>query len=435
MNWLQSSFARYMSSQGFDTWILEFRGAGLSAAVTPNEIKQEVDGVSGQVDLIKTEINGANSGENNLEAMSDTAQSQEVDPNSLAQSDVSSVSKISEADESQFLTYFTENFMALSQRLSTLLNEGISEMKQSYALVGQIRDLSQRLLNIIEEGQRSVSPQFVDLVERYSTTVEDFRKQLDLMAKYNWDFDHYLEEDVPAAMEYVRRQCKPKDGKLLAIGHSMGGILLYAMLSKNGCQGRESHLASIITLGSSLDYTTSESSLKLLLPLVDPAQALNVPVVPLGALLAAAYPLAFRPPYVLSWLNPLITSQETMHPELMEKFVLNNFCTVPAKLLYQLTSAFQDGGLCDRTGNFFYKDHLHKIDIPVLAIAGDRDLICPPEAVHETIKLIPEHLVDYKVFGKQEGPHYAHYDLVGGPLAPDHIYPVIIDFLSRHDQI
>lgn len=144
-------------------------------------------------------------------------------------------------------------------------------MKQSYALVGQIRDLSQRLLNIIEEGQRSVSPQFVDLVARYSTTVEDFRKQLDLMAKYNWDFDHYLEEDVPAAvsvlfsniihiciyyihtiscstiiviysfyftfymkMEYVRRQCRPRDGKLLAIGHSMGGILLYSMLSKNG---------------------------------------------------------------------------------------------------------------------------------------------------------------------------------------------------------
>lgn len=80
---------------------------------------------------------------------------------------------------------------------------GISEMKQSYALVGQIRDLSQRLLNIIEEGQRSVSPQFIDLVERYSTTVEDFRKQLDLMAKYNWDFDHYLEEDVPAAVSGI----------------------------------------------------------------------------------------------------------------------------------------------------------------------------------------------------------------------------------------
>lgn len=35
-------------------------------------------------------------------------------------------------------------------------------------------------------------------------------------------------------MEYVRSQSKPKDGKLLAVGHSMGGILLYAMLSKCG---------------------------------------------------------------------------------------------------------------------------------------------------------------------------------------------------------
>lgn len=59
---------------------------------------------------------------------------------------------------------------------------------------------------------------------------------------------------------------------------------------------------------------------------VEPAQALNVPVVPLGALLAAAYPLAFRPPYFISWLNSLITAQDTMDPELMEKFVLNNFC-------------------------------------------------------------------------------------------------------------
>ena len=35
-------------------------------------------------------------------------------------------------------------------------------------------------------------------------------------------------------MEYIRAQTKPRDGKLLAIGHSMGGILLYAMLSRYG---------------------------------------------------------------------------------------------------------------------------------------------------------------------------------------------------------
>lgn len=35
-------------------------------------------------------------------------------------------------------------------------------------------------------------------------------------------------------MDYIIAESKPKDGKLLAIGHSMGGILLYAMLSRCG---------------------------------------------------------------------------------------------------------------------------------------------------------------------------------------------------------
>jgi hypothetical protein len=58
----------------------------------------------------------------------------------------------------------------------------------------------------------------------------------------------------------------------------------------------------------------------------DSAQALNVPVIPVGALLAAAHPLASRPPYILSWLNPQISAQQMMDPKLFEKLVLNNFC-------------------------------------------------------------------------------------------------------------
>lgn len=56
--------------------------------------------------------------------------------------------------------------------------------------------------------------------------------------------------------------------------------------------------------------------------------------------------------------------------------------TIPAKLLSQLSTAFGKGGLRNRSGTFFYKDHLHKTNVPVLALAGDKDLICPPEAVY-----------------------------------------------------
>ncbi|XP_021292356.1 uncharacterized protein LOC110422672 isoform X3 [Herrania umbratica] len=338
----ESSFARFMSGQGYDTWILELRGAGLSA--------QGVD--FGQV----------------------------KDP-----------------------------FNAMSQRKDFYVKDG-------------------------KYGQRSPAARIFYMQDRVSTALKDVQKQLDLIVKYDWDFDHYLEEDVPAAMQYIKTRSKPKDGKLLAVGHSMGGILLYAMLSRCCFEGRDSGLASVTTLASSLDYMSSKSSLKLLLPLADPAQVLNIPVIPIGPLIAAAYPFATRPPYILSWLNPQISASDMMHPKLFEKLVMENFETVPAKLLLQLATAFQEGGLRDRSGTFFYKDHLGKSNVPILAIAGDQDLICPPEAVYETVKVIPEPLVTYKVFGEPGGPHYAHYDIVGGRLATDLVYPCIIEFLNRHDE-
>jgi pimeloyl-ACP methyl ester carboxylesterase len=55
---------------------------------------------------------------------------------------------------------------------------------------------------------------------------------------------------------------------------------------------------------------------------------------------------------------------------------------VPAKVVLQLTTAFHEGGLCNRNGTFSYKDHLRECQTPVLALAGDKDLICPPEAVY-----------------------------------------------------
>ncbi|KAJ9163311.1 hypothetical protein P3X46_022992 [Hevea brasiliensis] len=459
------SFARYMSGQGFDTWILEVRGAGLSVRETnPKEIQQSAHAVSEQMEAVaKTVNNGALS--NNQQPIN--VSSALLDSKDFTVKEDPTV-MVTVWDESKLVSKLTETFMRLSERLSGFLSEGQSkiisaklfdqiakliedsqlserfneirgkllsllETRQNTVIASQIRDLSERLVNIFEEGQRSVSPQLFDLQERLSSTIEDFQKQLDLIVQYDWDFDNYLEEDVPAVMEYIRAESKPKDGKLLAIGHSMGGILIYAMLSRCGCEGRDPGLAAIVTLASSLDYTSSNSRLKLLLPLADPAQALSVPVVPLGALLSAAYPLSSRPPYVLSWLNYLISAEDMMHPELLEKLVLNNFCTIPAKLILQLTTAFRDGGLCDRSGKFFYKDHLCKSNVPVLALAGDQDLICPPEAVEETVKLFPKHLVTYKVFGEAGGPHYAHYDLVGGRLAVEQVYPCIIQFLSHYD--
>ncbi|KAL8549529.1 hypothetical protein ACS0TY_008384 [Phlomoides rotata] len=461
-----SSFARYMCGQGFDTWVLEVRGAGLSTQGSDcKDVEKSAHAISEKMETAAENMTSGALPADQQSTLAETA----TEKTEIAVIDKEPTGLATPWDESRLVTELTETFTRLSERLSGFLSESQSkiisakffdqmsklledsfiferfnevrkkflsslETRQNSGVASQIRDLSQKIVDLIDEGQRSVSPQLFDLQERLATTVQDFEKQLDLIVKYDWDFDHYLEEDIPAAMEYIRAQTKPEDGRILAIGHSMGGILLYAMLSRYSSEGRDPGLAAIVTLASSLDYTSSKSSLKLLVPLADPAQALNVPVVPLGALLSAAYPLSSSPPYVLSWMNDLISAQDMMHPDLLKKLVLNNFCTIPAKLLLQLTTAFREGGLRDRKGTFFYKDHLNKSNVPVLALAGDRDLICPPEAVYETVKLFPEHLITYKLFGETDGPHYAHYDLVGGRLAVEQIYPCIIQFLNRHDS-
>lgn len=460
-----ASFARHMSMQGFDTWIVELRGAGLStrgSELAAASTKSDLSPNSGVDEISTKKVNVVPPAK---DMSTNEPQSFEVpvltDKN-MVETNI--------PEEPQLVTKLTNALARLSATFSGYVNDsrlrniadsffdrvaelhpddslttsieevadkilGLMEFPQTSAISDQISQLSQRLVKILGEGQQNVSPRLFGWQERFSATIEDLQKQLELIISYDWDFDHYLEEDVPAAIDYIKQQSVTKDGKLLAIGHSMGGILLYAMISKCGFEGADPELAAIVTLASSVDYTTSNSSLKLIVPLADPAEMLRVPAIPLGTLLSTTYPISSRAPYILSLLRSQISAKDMMDPELLSKLILNNFCTVPAKVLLQLATAFRDGGLRNRAGTFFFKEHLRKTKVPVLALAGDEDLICPPEAVYETVKLIPQHLVTYKVFGKPEGPHYAHYDLVGGRKAVHEVYPCIIEFLSQHDEV
>lgn len=230
-----------MSGQGFDTWILEVRGAGLSVHESnTKEIEQSAHTKSEWMEVVsETATNGALSSDqqsnnvfNGWAAESSIIRGEDTDF-LLSEEDMKTLATV--WDESKLVTRLTETFTRLSERLSGFLSEGQSkimsakffdqiskllvdsqlserfnevrekffnllEARQNSGIPGQINELSQRLVNIIEEGQRSVSPPLFDLQERFSSTLEDFQKQLDLIVKYDWDFDNYLEEDVPAVV-------------------------------------------------------------------------------------------------------------------------------------------------------------------------------------------------------------------------------------------
>lgn len=221
-----------MSEQGFDTWILEVRGAGLSIhGSNPKEIEQAAHAISEQMEAAAA--TGAENARFASESSNNNETTQTESGTVLTNQDPPGLPTVFE--ESVIVTKLTETFIILSDRVSGFLSEGqlqlisaklfdqfsklvgdsflaerfneikknllnLLEVRQDSAVASQIRDLSQKLVNVIEEGQRSVSPPLFDLQERLTTTMEDFHKQLDLIVRFDWDFDHYLEEDVPAAV-------------------------------------------------------------------------------------------------------------------------------------------------------------------------------------------------------------------------------------------
>lgn len=233
-----------MSSQGFETWILEVRGAGLSVqGSNSKDIEQSANAMSEKMEAASesaTATNGAVASNKELNNIYCAVSEPEIStPNGVETENVAIKGDLTRLgtvwDESKLVARLTETLMFLSERVSGFLSESQSrvmftkfldqiskllvdsplyeqynevreklstlfETKQNAGITSQITDLSQKLVNIIEEGQLSVSPQLFDLQARFTSTIEDFQKQLDLMVKYDWDFDHYMEEDVPAAV-------------------------------------------------------------------------------------------------------------------------------------------------------------------------------------------------------------------------------------------
>jgi hypothetical protein len=254
-----------MSSQGFDTWVVEVRGAGLSMRENDNLVASQsgtFEDISGGIKCCDNQ-----STPEAASLRSSVVSSTDFDDLGIVALDEPPIL----ADLSNFFDWISklmeeailnQNFHEITEKNSVL-----SDMVERSAIISPMREESLHLLKNVQEQ--------LDSWERFVAT------QMHLTSEYNWDFDHYLEEDIPAAvswhaqllvveqssqflswlneqchdfcltpfsislflllwlhishqMEYIRQHSKPKDGKLLAIGHSMGGILLYAMLSRSG---------------------------------------------------------------------------------------------------------------------------------------------------------------------------------------------------------
>lgn len=235
--------------------------------------------------------------------------------------------------------------------------------------------------------------------------------------KWNWGFNDYAYEDLPAVMEKVQQLSgKPK---LHFIGHSMGGILLYCLQALNS----NLPIQSGMTIGSTLNYHDSKTVFNLFVKFKPLTSLINKAPIHLTALFSS-----YMTRFSRAFIDPVYVSADNVSIENYQKLMDNAMQASTAKVLADLALAINGEGMKNREG-LDYESLLEKnsYTFPILAIAGARDTQCSPEAASRFG-------TDWKNFGKKYGHKvdYGHMDLISGEHSPQEVWPEIQNWLDTH---
>jgi hypothetical protein len=207
-----------MASHGFDTWVLEVRGAGLSKIENRSSSTQASETDNGAVhEKERSLVNDSLLSKDNTKQTDGLSETDSRVLNDIIEKSKSFIERQSRFPSSPLLDRLRNliDYIQLSERyaeVQTRLLELLNERKNS-AVAKQIIELSNRLLKLLDDGQKALTPQLsdlqdrlvntqqiTDLQDRLISTIDDFQKLMDLIVTYTWDFDDFLEVDLPAVV-------------------------------------------------------------------------------------------------------------------------------------------------------------------------------------------------------------------------------------------
>jgi poly(3-hydroxyalkanoate) synthetase len=238
-----------------------------------------------------------------------------------------------------------------------------------------------------------------------------------------FDFDDYWKKDLPAVITYVRKVSGAK--AIDWVGHSMGGMVLYAYLAEGG-EG----INAATTMGSPtrLDWGTGVEG-----PLLAAAPKLQglrftVPA-SLGAhAMAPIDPHFDDGPMERFFYNPQSTSKRSW-----QRLIAYGTSDISSGVLMQLASVMRDGAMKSADGAIDFKKDMARITTPVLVVAAKLDRVAITPAVKDGYRALggpKEWLLITRANGARG--EYGHMDLVIGDRAADEVWSKVLDFLNRH---
>jgi len=252
-----------------------------------------------------------------------------------------------------------------------------------------------------------------------STRNPDRPRPFTLDFGYDWSIDEYVREDLPAAVRYVLEATGSTS--LHWVGHSLGGMLLYA----HAAQGETSWFRSAVASDAPLFFA----------PLRLPTWPLRlyariVPIVPV---------LLFKPIATLAyWILPngLVPRFGFTDRATLLSILYNGLIDVgSSKVMLHLGRILAEGRFRSFDRSVDYEEGPKKIHFPLMVMRAPAGR-SPEASVRHAYDICPAEDKAFARCGQAEGfsMDHNHFTLVLGRSAPLDIFPMIADWLGSHSS-
>jgi len=261
----------------------------------------------------------------------------------------------------------------------------------------------------------------------YDCWTIDLRGNLSSFAPFGRSFndptlDDYLLKDIPTALNFIRMTTGY--GQVHWIGHSMGGMLLYAY----DAVLRDGKIASGTAIGSPIGFEGVEVHNPWLLILV--RRVLGRLAFRGGIRVLLPVFLRLKPQMAIVPVN-----FSNLHPDMNNSDTFYKAAdTPPVRVATGLAQAANGNAWRVKDGEVDVYDNVSRMKTPLFAVFGAADPLVPKQAVDAFFEKVAAPDKKMLLLSKDNGfsADYSHLDLVFGRETQREVFQPVVDWLKAH---
>jgi len=247
------------------------------------------------------------------------------------------------------------------------------------------------------------------------------------LLKADWSVDDHVRYDVPAVLDFVAQTTGRQ--RVHWIGHSMGGMVMFAHLSGGGGERINTFVAAAVPM-------------VMLHPLNDVFQTMvdNMQVIQIGnAVVSTSLPAIMGTlvgPGLQSPIDRLFYNADNVDYLVGHRLGYQVLEEISAGQFGQLMDMVRNEHFRSTDGSVDYAEQIDRIHTPTLFLVGALDNMATVGAVQWTYNRVGSSDKQFMMFGRINGKlaDYGHDDLIIGRHAQEDVYPHIVRWLQRHPR-